>query len=81
VKLFPKLSLADHSPGTHHSPQQSSRADRHISHGQHSSHSHSESPRGITQTAPGPTDRYRLSQVHQPLKCVVCFLLPSLSLS
>ena len=65
VKSLRRLSLSDHSPDNHHSPQQSS---RYTFHGQHSSgHSQLESPRGKRQTA--PTDRRR---VHQPLKCVVC---------
>lgn len=82
VKSFQQLSLSDYSPGTHHSPQQPSRTDRHsIPYGQHNSHGHSQSPRGITRTQSAPTDRHRLSQVHHPLKCVVCFLLPSSSLS
>ena len=77
VMSLRKLSLSDHRPVIHHSPQQSSRADRHTSHGQHSS-GHSQSPRGITRRQTAPTDR---RQVHQPLKCVVCILLPSPSLS
>ena len=77
VMSLRKLSLSDHRPVIHHSHQQSSRADRHTSYGQHSS-GHSQSPRGITRRQTAPTDR---RQVHQPLKCVVCILLPSSSLS
>ena len=73
AKPFQSLSLSEHSPGTHHYPQQSSRADRHSnSHGQHSSHSHSQWPRGIMRRQTAPTDR---RQVHQPLKCAVCFFV------
>ena len=80
VKSFQKLSLPNHNPGTHYSPQQSSRTDRH---GQHSSYGHSQSPRGVTRRQPeaAPADRHSLTQVHQSLKCVVCFLLPSSDLS
>jgi hypothetical protein len=77
VKPLQRLSLSGHIPGTHHSLQQSSRAEKHISHGQHSSHGHSQSSRGVTRRQTAPTDR----QIHQPLKCVVCFLFPSSSLS
>ena len=82
ANLSQRQSLSNHSPGTRRSLQQSSRADRHISHGQHSSHGHSQSPQGITRTQTAPTGpgRHRHSQVHQPLKCVVCFLLPRSSL-
>ena len=82
LESFRRLSLSDHSSGTHHSSQQSSRADRHydISYGQYSSHDRSQSRRGITGRQTAPTDRHRRSQVHPPLKCVVCFLLPSWSL-
>ena len=78
VKSFQKLSLPNHSPGTHYSPQQSLRADRHS---QHSSYGHSQSPRGVTRRQTAPADHHSLTQVHQPFKCVVCFLLPSSDLS
>jgi hypothetical protein len=70
VKSFRKLSFPNHSPDTHFSPQQSSRAERH---GQRSTFGHSQSPRGVTRRQTAPTDRHSLSIVHQPLKCVVCF--------